>query len=56
MSTQLDRIEARLDTIEEILSHLLEALDTENDDEKSEKNSLTTLDNIDDNPCHYQSL
>ena len=56
MGTQLDRIEARLGAIEEILSRLLEALDTENDDEKIEQNSATTLDNLDDNPCHYQSL
>lgn len=56
MGTQLDRIEARLSAIEEVLSRLLEALDTENDDENSAKNSETTLDNLDDNPYHYQSL
>ena len=56
MGTQLDRIEARLSVIEEILSRLLEALDTENDDEKLAEKSAATLDNLDDNPYHYQSL
>ena len=56
MGTQLDRIEARLSVIEEILSRLLEALDTENDDEKIEQNSAATLDNLDDNHSHYETL
>lgn len=56
MGTQLDRIEARLAVIEGILSRLLDALETEEDSSENGQKSQTTLDNLDDNPCHYQSL
>lgn len=58
MSPQLDRIEQRLKTIEEVLMKLLDALEEDDGEtsKNSDQNSLQTLENLDDNPCHYQSL